>query len=87
MRQVLTIMTCDRCGKEQRFDNTEGDFDPHEVREFQADWASEWPATVAPYGWYPYRGHSTRHVCEGCLTDAEREEIVMHREQADEIPF
>ena len=69
---ILTIVTCDRCKGETRYDT-------HADRRWQTDWASVWPATIAPYGDRPPISGSANIVCDRCLTDAEREQLAETR--------
>ena len=64
----VTIMTCDRCDKESRYDSY-GD------RGWESDWASLVPATVAPLGYGSPISSSKGIICESCLTDAERKQL------------
>jgi hypothetical protein len=72
------IITCDRCGLERRLEY-EDVLHPKAIKALQTEWAIEWSAAVAPYGECLYSGQSDRHVCDACLTEAEREQITVQR--------
>ena len=70
--QHLTIVTCDRCKTEARYDAADG---------HRWDWTSRyavaWPAEVTPYTGDYSEQHALAGalVCSDCLTDAEREQL------------
>jgi hypothetical protein len=77
--KYLTIVTCDRCKGETRYDT-------HDERDWRVDWAWLSPATITPYGERPpHRGRESL-ICDRCLTDDEREQLTetRMRVQSDE---
>jgi hypothetical protein len=74
----LTIVTCDRCKGETRYDSY--------ADRWRAEWTSAWPASIAPYGEHPPRSAAESIICASCLTDTEREQLkeTLIRLQADE---
>jgi hypothetical protein len=64
----VTIVTCDRCKRETRYDSTSDPYLGHE-------WAWLSPATVTPYGHHPPHRGTEGLICASCLTDAEREQL------------
>jgi hypothetical protein len=79
----LTIVTCDRCNSETRYDASTD-------RRWQADWASTRPATIVPYGERPPRSTAESIICASCLTDAEREQLEQTRlclQYDEQFPF
>jgi hypothetical protein len=77
--EYLTVVTCDRCKRESRYDSR-GD------ERWRSDWADLWPATVAPYGELYLYGGARDVVCADCLTDAEREQLAETRQRVQEVP-
>ena len=76
MRRQLTILTCDRSSKEQRYECRDGDFDDPVCRE---EWASYWPATVSHLGVWQSHVSTPQTVCHGCLTDFELQALTRQR--------
>jgi hypothetical protein len=79
----LTIVTCDRCKSEFRYDSCRD-------RDWYTDWASLWPARIASYGGRPAMSAAEVIVCADCLTDVERGQLAESRVRLQveaEIPF
>jgi hypothetical protein len=51
-----------------------------------AGWAEVWPARVGPLGYGVTHGLPA-HVCPGCLTEDEREQLEQEQERSRERPF
>jgi hypothetical protein len=83
---TMTILTCDRCQKEEGFTSNGHGFEPAgeiSVEDRWSAWASYWPAVVGGVAWeQPPRNPLT--ICPACLTDSERSELAA---TADDIPF
>jgi hypothetical protein len=80
----VTVITCDRCGVESRYEGWGCD----EEQRFRIEWAAFWPTTVTPVRDRP-PWSSKLLVCPGCLTDTEKEqlvEVVRDLQVEEEIP-
>lgn len=78
--EYLTVVVCERCGKESRYTPDE--------REWQSAWALVFPPTATRFRTCPPWGLSSV-VCRNCLTDLERKQVTETElaSQIEEQPF
>jgi hypothetical protein len=66
------VLVCDRCGVKERLVRTEG----HELEKPQS-WADVRPPMVSPLGELPTYWEKTDNVCPNCLTESEKDALVV----------
>ena len=84
--QYLTLVTCERCSKEARYDAR--GYDSEAEQALQSEWALCWPTSVTPVRALPTHGMETL-VCRDCLTDAEMTQLTERRLAFEDeaVPF
>ena len=83
MKVTTTIVTCDRCLTEKRYDHQRSSVLSEELR---SEWAYFWPASVSQVNGSPNATVEPQTICHDCLTEDELAELTRQRE-LDEIPW